>query len=567
MRSYTRTLAAALALLIASPLLAQTNWVGGTGAWTDGANWSNGVPGIFDDANIDNGGTAQITANFADANFLTLGSTAGSSGNLEISGGELFPERLRIGEVGTGMATVSGGRVDVGSSSLFVGGQESGGSGTLRITGPTAEILSGDDVQLGRIGNGVLEMSDGRMEGVFTVVGKFGSGTWNQSGGLFVARQDMEIGDGGRPDQSGTPGPRTGEINLSGGVIQADDFAIGNRVGSGQVNVTGTGYLAVTEPGGNNLWVGRGSDWAGNPGAGGATELKVSGPDAIVVVGADLLMNLDQVASSSTIVAEISGATHTPIKVAGNADITNGGFRVELDGYVPSSGDSWTILQAGADILPELTTIDNFIANNGYAPVTHDTPVSPGALIGTFMAEDLSAALPNGLSWALDYSGNQVTLSVEGVALPGCDFDNSGDCTIDDIDSLVMEIVAGGNGAIFDLNGDGMVDAGDVNEWLSIAGEENLGPGRAYLSGDSDLDGVVDGQDFITWNANKFNSTGKWSLADFNADGATDGQDFIIWNGNKFQSADAVAVPEPTSAAACIWCLAVAALLRKTKRS
>lgn len=55
---------------------------------------------------------------------------------------------------------------------------------------------------------------------------------------------------------------------------------------------------------------------------------------------------------------------------------------------------------------------------------------------------------------------------------------------------------------------------------------------------DANLDGVVDGQDFVVWNANKFTPTGKWSQADWNADGVTDGQDFIIWNGNKFQSSD-----------------------------
>ena len=301
--------AALCAAVLVTPAFGQTNWTAGIGSWFEAANWSSGTPSFFDDANIDNGGTAQISSMIADANFLTLGSAMGTSGNLEVSGGELFGARLRIGENGTGMATVSGGTVDIGGSSLFVGGQEGTGTGTLNINDPSAVVLSGDDVQLGRVGDGTLNLSAGRLEGVFTVVGKFGSGTWNQSGGLFVARQDMEIGDGGRPDQVGTPGPRTGEINLSGGVIQADDFAIGNRSGSGTVSVSGEGYLAVTEPGGNRLWVGRGSDWAGNPGAGGPTELRVSGPDAIVAVGADLFMNVDQVSSSSTIVAEITADT------------------------------------------------------------------------------------------------------------------------------------------------------------------------------------------------------------------------------------------------------------------
>ena len=80
------------------------------------------------------------------------------------------------------------------------------------------------------------------------------------------------------------------------------------------------------------------------------------------------------------------------------------------------------------------------------------------------------------------------------------------------------------------------------------AGAENLPSQGAYLLGDANLDGVVDGQDFIEWNTNKFTSQAAWTLGDFSADGIVDGQDFILWNSNKFQSSDAIsAVPEPTS--------------------
>ena len=104
----------------------------------------------------------------------------------------------------------------------------------------------------------------------------------------------------------------------------------------------------------------------------------------------------------------------------------------------------------------------------------------------------------------------------------------------------------------FDLTGDDIVDLMDRDAWLSQAGAENLPSGNAYLVADANLDGFVDGTDFIEWNANKFSASGKWSLADFDADGFTDGEDFILWNANKFQSADGIsAVPEPSS----IWLL------------
>ena len=131
--------------------------------------------------------------------------------------------------------------------------------------------------------------------------------------------------------------------------------------------------------------------------------------------------------------------------------------------------------------------------------------------------------------------------AVDRQLVGACDFDGDGSCDIDDIDDLVMEIIAETNNMFFDLTFDGLVNLDDRDEWLVLAGAENLLSGNPYLFGDADLDGFVDGQDFIVWNGNKFTSTGKWSQADWNADGVTDGQDFIIWNGNKFQSSNAAA--------------------------
>ena len=127
-----------------------------------------------------------------------------------------------------------------------------------------------------------------------------------------------------------------------------------------------------------------------------------------------------------------------------------------------------------------------------------------------------------------------------------CDSNGDGSCDVEDIDALIMEIVAGTNDPDFDLDSDGLVNVADRDEWLAGAGALNLQSGNAYLVADFDLDGVVDAEDFNKWNANKFSNTGKWSLGDANADGVTDGADFLEWNNNKFQSSDGVsAVPEP----------------------
>ena len=128
-----------------------------------------------------------------------------------------------------------------------------------------------------------------------------------------------------------------------------------------------------------------------------------------------------------------------------------------------------------------------------------------------------------------------------------------------------MDIAAGTNTPLYDLNQDGDVNNLDLNDWLSQAGEVNLGPGKAYLPGDATLSGAVDGSDFGVWNMNKFQNIAAWCSGDFNASGAVDGSDFGIWNMNKFQSSDSSSlVPEP----ACIgWLLVLGAALVGVRRT
>ena len=121
--------------------------------------------------------------------------------------------------------------------------------------------------------------------------------------------------------------------------------------------------------------------------------------------------------------------------------------------------------------------------------------------------------------------------------MPSADFNGDGTLGCADIDSLVVEIVAGTNDPSFDLTMDGLVDLADRNAWLAEAGMENLASGNPYLLGDANLDGFVDAIDFTIWNDNKFTQVAAWCSGDFNADGSVDGVDFTSWNDNKFQMA------------------------------
>lgn len=129
--------------------------------------------------------------------------------------------------------------------------------------------------------------------------------------------------------------------------------------------------------------------------------------------------------------------------------------------------------------------------------------------------------------------------------LPNGDFNVDGLWTCSDIDSLVGAVSSGANDLNFDLDGDRLVTLADMTTWRTIAGSQNLLHGAAYLVGDANLDGVVDGSDFNRWNANKFTTNPAWCQGDFNADSRIDGSDFGLWNSYKFQAADAVLTPEP----------------------
>jgi hypothetical protein len=456
-----------LAMICAANASAQVfQWNVANGDFLTPGNWSPpGPPDQFDNAHINNGGTATFSTDTRFVDTLEVGSAAGTTGTFAITGGELNARLFLFGEIGTATANASGGSL-VSSDDIFVGGENSGGTGVLNISGATTFVTAADDFIMGRVGTGTLNFSGGLATGGYTVVGKFGTGTWNHSGGVFDQDfGDIEIGDGGNPGQSGEPGPRVGTINLTGGVIQASGHvAIGNRVGGGAVVVSG-GALAATGDGNGTgtIFVGRGMDWSGFPGEGEPAEFRVIGDDGIVVANGDFSMNPENVAETSTLVAEITGPSHTPIRVTGNALIGNGDFKVELDGYNPVSGDSWTILQAGADLTADQAAVDAIVAAGGYPALTHNVGANVGTVMGTFASTDFTMApLSAGLSWEVGYTATQVVLSVTG-----------------------------GPAFTADFNDDGKVDAADLGKWRNDFG--------ASAGSDADGDGDSDGNDFLAW--------------------------------------------------------------------
>ncbi len=467
------TLCALASLCFTQSASAQYNWNVADGNFANQDNWSPvGVPSAADAAYINNGGTSTINS-FTEVGSIDVASDPGSTGELLLSEGAdvyTYAGDVRFGEEGTATGTINNGRLDITSGkSLFIGGQNSTGTGTLTITGSKSYVQAADDFIVGRLGTGTLNFQGGLAKGGYTVVAKYGTAVWNHTGGVYDQNfGDFEIGDGGRPDQL-DPGPRIGTINLSGGVIQgAGYFAIGNRRGTGIVNISG-GVLAINNVGDGTILVGRGLDSGDIIGQGGPTSLRVTGDDAIVIANGNFDMNSSGVASSSTLIAEITGATHTTIKVGGDALLANGTLAVDLTGYVPNVGDSWTILQAGVDIInaPEIAQIDAIVAASLDPSLGHVMAHTPqnfqGTLQGTFANVDYSqATLPAGRGWEISYADNSVVLSV----------------------------VSTGPAFSADFNNDGKVDGGDLTTWKQSFGG---------VGADANGDGVSNGADFLMW--------------------------------------------------------------------
>jgi hypothetical protein len=109
-----------------SQCLQITTWRGGTGSWFTASNWNNGVPTSSINAQINNGGTAQINGGIpvAYACSLTLGANAGDAGNVSLDavggGGTLnVTNAVSVGVNGTGGLTLSNG-AKVNAASLSV---------------------------------------------------------------------------------------------------------------------------------------------------------------------------------------------------------------------------------------------------------------------------------------------------------------------------------------------------------------------------------------------------------------------------------------------------------------
>ena len=160
---------------------------------------------------------------------------------------------------------------------------------------------------------------------------------------------------------------------------------------------------------------------------------------------------------------------------------------------------------------------------------------------------------------------------VRGIGLVGlaCDFDGDDLCNTVDIDLLGKEIIAGTNGAEFDVNGDGVVNLADQDQWRADAADAN-GFAEPYLNGDADLDGSVLVGDLNAVGTNWLTSPDPWSSGDFNADGTVDVADLNLlalnWQRSIAAASPSAAIPEPSTSLLMWWTVVLGWLSRCARR-
>ena len=167
------------------------------------------------------------------------------------------------------------------------------------------------------------------------------------------------------------------------------------------------------------------------------------------------------------------------------------------------------------------------------------------------------------------------TLISPETVLP-CDIDINGFCDVVDLTRRTLFRVNLAEGSerpgfvrMFDINDDETVDRKDLASWLAGAAEQN-GFRSPYLPGDTDLNGAVNFDDFLTLSANFDGSSRDWKQGNFDGDLDVDFADFLALSANfgtELARTKTAPVPEPDASFTAVLGTCLFFLAGKTRRS
>ena len=516
---------------------------------------------------------------------------------------------LPIGGEGSGVVNVLTGAVVQTQNLDIVLGESSGGAGTINIDGLAAwQFLnpSADTITIGRYGDGFVNITGGSTltSGRGVVAQEAGVGSDPPARGFVtIAGQDtngipsvwnptfLVVADGGE-----------GHLDIIGGglLVTGAVEAGGDEFAEGHIRVDGAGSeLRVAAPADANLVLGQ---------AGRAT-LEVSGAGRVSAQGVFIGDGPGGVATTSvTGAGSVITATENVVGWYGNGslDVSAGGSVVSGTGAVAvidgSGGD--VVLDSGGSwrVASDLTLGDGegaiHVRNGGQLDVGGSATIGPLSVIemqgGTLTAATIDTQpggtfdFQTGTLHVDTFDGDLV--NVGGTLAPGRspgitavigDYEQQAEATLaieiggevageaHDLltvssaavldGELQLSLIDGFLPALYDsltiINTEDGIQGifGEVdgvgyapNYGLAVTYGSNHVEVQGALLGDANLDGEVDGTDFMVWRDHRFTSGNSWATGDFNGDGFVDGRDLFIWNAHKFMiAAPSLPVPEP----------------------
>ena len=325
---------------------------------------------------------------------LRLGENGGGSGTVNQGGGTVEAAALRVGWTGTGAGDYT-----------HTGGTASFGSGELVANSVSANLDSGDDIN---IGLSAPQTGDVNFATNLNVNG--GTATAQQNlivgtGGTFLVTQNLNIGMG---DPAGAVG--LGNLNILGGV-QVDSPSGGNIV-AGNVNVGGGQKLG----GDGGITVGGATNISGGvlaPGSIHATNDAALNNDPRGSL--DLITTQLDLASGAAWAADIDGANTDILNLFGVASLTDATL---APGLIHNPGASAT----PGDITSG--TYNWLLNNDGSDPIggtNYSGFGTNGEFVGTFLDADQSALYPGadtflslGKLYAVFYNADFATGALTG---------------------------------------------------------------------------------------------------------------------------------------------------------
>lgn len=474
---------------------------------------------------------------------LIVDATTGS-GVFASSGGLTEAAEFDIGVTGVGQASLSGTAIVLVDETISLG-IEATGDGVLFLSG--AAIARSEDLVVGARGQGHLSVTNNaqlRAEfDVFLGEGPSGVGEGRIDENAELSADGLLIGDEGRASFTvadnarliartdlllGSAATGGGVLNLTGGVIRADDVSIGYQ-GNGVLNQSG-GYLTFTD------FV----EIAARPGSTGTLNLT----GGVAFMEADFFLGGDRNADGGRGILNISGdgdlTLDDELIVRATGQLNLSGGRLEADEI--ELIDEGTFAFTGGSL--RTAAFDGDLVQHGGTLHPAGSSSDLGAMVigGNYVqaAGTLRFEIA-GDAFGQDYH----PVFVENLAIL------QGDLSVAFIDGFRPRSgsrfeVIGADELIGQFQQRSLPDLGGGLALQTILAadefvEEGLAIVVAGVEGDYNYDGVVDGQDYAVWRELLGSAAGL--AADGNGDGAVTNADYLIWKENYGATAEISAAP------------------------